>query len=48
MKKIFKKIEPKNEVVTNSKQETNFVGKVFNVNKTTVTVEEVLAEGKNY
>uniref|UniRef100_A0A336MW56 CSON008063 protein n=1 Tax=Culicoides sonorensis TaxID=179676 RepID=A0A336MW56_CULSO len=43
MKKIFKKIEPKNEQVT--KDTNNFVGKVFNVGKCNVTVEEILAEG---
>lgn len=44
MKKIFKKIEPKNEQVL-TKDTNNFVGKVFNVGKTSVTVEEILAEG---
>ncbi|XP_063697673.1 uncharacterized protein LOC134828621 [Culicoides brevitarsis] len=44
MKKIFKKIEPKNEQVL-TKDTNNFVGKVFSVGKTSVTVEEILAEG---
>lgn len=40
MKKLFSKID-------NTAKETNsYVGKVFTVGRYTVTVEEVLAEGK--
>jgi len=48
MKKILRKIEPKNEkVLTTTPDTNNFVGKVFNVGKTSVTVEEILAEGEH-
>lgn len=44
MKKLFSKIETK---IDNTAKETNsFVGKTFLVGRTSVTVEEVLAEGK--
>lgn len=46
MKKIFSKFE-KNEKIENANRETcNYVGKVFTVGRTTVTVEDILAEGK--
>lgn len=48
MKKIFSKFE-KNEKIdtsTGGGRETNsYVGKVFTVGRTTVTVEDILAEG---
>lgn len=54
MKKIFSKFD-KNEKLeslhhnTSSAKETNtsFVGKVFTVGRVTVTIEDVLAEGKS-
>lgn len=49
MKKIFSKFD-KNEKLEshhNSTKEVNsFVGKVFTVGRVTVTIEDVLAEGK--
>lgn len=54
MKKIFSKFD-KNEKLENSgsnnhttKETNNFVGKVFVVGRVSVTVEDVLAEGKLY
>lgn len=45
MKKIFSKFE-KNEKIESANRETNsYVGKVFTVGRTTVTVEDILAEG---
>ncbi|KAF6207993.1 hypothetical protein GE061_016442 [Apolygus lucorum] len=43
MKKLFSKIETKIDVT--SKETNSFVGKTFLVGRTSVTVEEVLAEG---
>lgn len=43
MKKLFSKIETKIE--NTAKETNNYVGKVFLVGRTSVTVEEVLAEG---
>lgn len=43
MKKIFSKLENKNEEKIAS---TNFTGKVFQINKHSVVVEEILAEGE--
>lgn len=42
MKKIFSKLENKNEEKLPS---TNFTGKHFQINKHSVVVEEILAEG---
>lgn len=45
MKKIFSKFE-KNEKIESANRETNsYVGKVFTVGRTIVTVEDILAEG---
>lgn len=44
MKRFFSKIETKIETTT--RESNNVIGKVFNVGRQTVTVEEVLAEGK--
>lgn len=46
MKKIFSKFD-KNEKLetTTGKEGQNYVGKSFSVGKSTVTVEDVLAEG---
>lgn len=45
MKKIFSKFE-KNEKIDNTNRESNsYVGKVFTVGRTVVTVEDILAEG---
>lgn len=43
MKKIFSKLENKNE----ENFVTNYTGKVFTINKHSVVVEEILAEGKS-
>jgi AP2-associated kinase len=44
MKKLFSKIETK---IDNTAREPNsYVGKIFVVGRMTVTVEEVLAEGR--
>lgn len=45
MKKIFSKLENKNEEKLPSGNFTNFTGKQFQINKHTVVVEEILAEG---
>lgn len=48
MKKIFSKFE-KNEKLEGAsvtKESSNYVGKSFTVGRVTVTVEDVLAEGK--
>lgn len=45
MKKIFSKLENKNEEKVASNFVTNYTGKVFQINKHSVVVEEVLAEG---
>lgn len=42
MKKIFSKLENKNE----ENFVTNYSGKVFTINKHSVVVEEILAEGE--
>lgn len=47
MKKIFSKLE-KNEEKTTSNFVTNYTGKVFQVGKHSVVVEEILAEGKSF
>uniref|UniRef100_A0A1B0DDM0 Protein kinase domain-containing protein n=1 Tax=Phlebotomus papatasi TaxID=29031 RepID=A0A1B0DDM0_PHLPP len=46
MKKIFSKFE-KNEKLENAttKESSNYIGKVFVVGRSTVTVEDILAEG---
>ena len=46
MKKIFSKLENKNEEKISSNFVTNYTGKVFVINKHCVVVEEVLAEGE--
>lgn len=43
MKRLFSKIETKIDNTT--RESNNVIGKVFNVGRQTVTVEEVLAEG---
>ncbi|KAL7028400.1 hypothetical protein ACKWTF_005822 [Chironomus riparius] len=45
MKKIFSKLENKNEEKLPSNYVTNYTGKVFQINKHSVVVEEILAEG---
>lgn len=45
MKKIFSKLENKNEEKVASSFVTNYTGKVFQINKHSVVVEEILAEG---
>lgn len=44
MKRLFSKIETKIDNTT--RESNNVIGKVFNVGRQIVTVEEVLAEGK--
>lgn len=46
MKKLFSKIETK--IDNTSRESNNYVGKVFQVGRQTVTVEEILAEGKHF
>lgn len=46
MKKIFSKLENKNEEKLQSNYVINYTGKTFQINKHNVVVEEVLAEGK--
>jgi hypothetical protein len=46
MKKIFSKFDTNQKEKESAKETNNFVGKTFVVGKCTVTVEEVLAEGK--
>jgi hypothetical protein len=47
MKKIFSKLENnKNEEKTQSNFTSNYTGKVFQINKHSVVVEEILAEGQ--
>ncbi|XP_076365582.1 uncharacterized protein LOC143254379 isoform X2 [Tachypleus tridentatus] len=43
MKKLFSKLE--NKIEQSPKEATSFVGKVFNVGKFNVTVEDIIAEG---
>lgn len=45
MKKIFSKLENKNEEKLPSNFVTNYTGKVFQINKHSVIVEETIAEG---
>lgn len=45
MKKIFSKLENKNDEKIVSNFVTNYTGKVFQINKHSVVVEEILAEG---
>lgn len=44
MKKLFSKIETK--IDNTSREVNNYVGKVFTIGRQTVTVEDILAEGK--
>lgn len=46
MKRFFSKIETKIDNTT--RESNNVIGKVFNVGRQTVTVEDVLAEGNIY
>lgn len=47
MKKIFSKFEKNEKIDPAANRETSgYVGKVFTVGRTTVTVEDILAEGK--
>lgn len=49
MKKIFSKFEAKNEKLENGPKEkdnSNYVGKTFTIGRSTVMVEDVLAEGQ--
>lgn len=46
MKKIFLKLENKNDEKA-ATFVTNYTGKVFQINKHSVVVEEILAEGKS-
>lgn len=48
MKKIFSKFDKNEKLEThhNTSATNSFVGKVFTVGRVTVTVEDVLAEGK--
>ena len=46
MKKIFSKLENKNDEKLSSNFVASYTGKVFVINKNCVVVEEVLAEGK--
>lgn len=43
MKKLFSKIDTPGKDA--SHKDNNFIGKVYNVGRTTVTIEDVLAEG---
>lgn len=45
MKKIFSKLENRNDEKIVSNFVTNYTGKVFQINKHSVVVEEILAEG---
>lgn len=47
MKKIFSKLENKNEEKATTTFVANYTGKVFQVGKHSVLVEEVLAEGRD-
>jgi hypothetical protein len=47
MKKIFSKLENKNEEKGATTFVANYTGKVFQIGKHSVVVEEILAEGKN-
>lgn len=47
MKKIFSKLENKNDEKIVSNFVTNYTGKVFQINKHSVVVEEILAEGSH-
>lgn len=47
MKKIFSKFEKNEKIESGAAKESNgYVGKQFTVGRTTVTVEDVLAEGR--
>lgn len=46
MKRLFSKIETKIDNTT--RESNNVIGKVFNVGRQTVTVEDVLAEGEYF
>lgn len=46
MKKIFSKLENRNEGERHENFVTNYTGKVFTINKHSVVVEEILAEGE--
>lgn len=46
MKKIFSKLENKNDEKISSNFVASYTGKVFVINKNCVVVEEVLAEGE--
>ena len=48
MKKIFSKLENKNEQKVASNFVTNYTGKVFQINKHSVVVDEILAEGAKF
>lgn len=45
MKKIFKKIDIKSDAAIGIRENTSFIGKTFHIGKTSVVVEDVLAEG---
>ena len=48
MKKIFSKFDKNEKLETSTgKEGQNYVGKSFSVGKSTVTVEDVLAEGQS-
>jgi hypothetical protein len=47
MKKIFSKLENKNEEKSAAGFVANYTGKVFQIGKHSVVVEEILAEGKD-
>jgi len=46
MKKIFSKFEKNEKIETANKESNNYVGKGFVVGRVSVTVEDILAEGK--
>lgn len=46
MKKIFSKFDKNEKIENSTREQSSFVGKVFTVGRTTVTVEDILAEGK--
>lgn len=43
MKRLFSRSNPKGD--QSSKEPNSFIGKVFNVGRFTVTVEDIIAEG---
>lgn len=45
MKKIFSKFEVKNEKLESNTSKVNFTGKVFNVGKIKIEVEDTISEG---